>query len=77
MTAPRTRLKEWDDPILGRVRWCNICLEEWPADREFFYSTGLGGRRLHSRCRACYGEWRQGRRREEREARRSALVATA
>lgn len=44
-----------------RERWCNRCLEWWPASREFFYTTGNQGR-LHSWCKACYQERRKLRR---------------
>jgi len=46
-------------------RYCPKCQEWWPADREFFYTTGSKGE-LHSWCKACYGEWRNARRRKKK-----------
>lgn len=46
-----------------RERQCAKCLEWWPADTEFFYSTGRKARpKLHSYCKACYLEWKAARR---------------
>lgn len=41
---------------------CTTCREYWPADTEFFYSTG-GGDRLQCYCKACYYDrrWPNGR----------------
>ncbi len=54
--------KERLDPEIGMVRRCSKCGDWWPANREFFYSSGSGGRKLHSWCIACYTEWRSERR---------------
>lgn len=37
---------------------CPRCKDYWPADSEFFYSTGDKGDGLTSWCKACYIEWR-------------------
>lgn len=37
-----------------REKRCARCGEWWPADEEFFHR--LGGRRLHSYCKACVTE---------------------
>ena len=43
-------------------RQCTKCDEWWPADKEFFYTTGAnkesGRDELHPWCKACYQEWR-------------------
>lgn len=46
------------DPILGLVRLCRGCGEEWPADTEFFYFAAdrHGKLRVLGRCRACWSE---------------------
>lgn len=48
-------------------RYCPRCDEWWPADREFFYTTG-SDEELHSWCKACYQERRNARRRVKRLA---------
>lgn len=51
-------LKGWrDDPILGVVKICRECKEEWPVDPEFYGKTGpaLKGW-LKAVCRACIAE---------------------
>ncbi len=40
-------------------RYCPRCDEWWPADKEFFYSSGP---RLNSYCKVCYQQWRISRR---------------
>ncbi len=44
---------ERDDPILGRVRLCRGCGEDWPLDTTFWYAQGD---RPMGRCRACWSE---------------------
>lgn len=45
------------DPILGDVRRCRVCSEEWPLTSEFYERMGQQrGRRLMSTCRACRAE---------------------
>lgn len=39
------------DPELGPVKVCTRCLEEWPADLEFFYANKKG---LTSQCKDCW-----------------------
>lgn len=46
-------------------RFCPKCEDWWPADREFFYTTGSEGK-LHSWCKACYEDDRRPRRRAKR-----------
>lgn len=46
------------DPILGLVRLCRGCGEEWPKDEEFWYFDRDG--RVLGRCRACWSERRRG-----------------
>lgn len=65
MIAPANSPLERDDPILGRVRLCRGCDEEWPLDTEFWYQQG--GRVL-GRCRACWSE------RERVDGRRQAFA---
>jgi len=43
-------------------RHCKVCDDWWPADTEFYNSTGGG---LHYMCRACFASWR-----DDRKARR-------
>ena len=46
-------------------KFCPRCEEWWPADREFWYTTGPAGKgKLHSWCKACYQEVRNPRRRK-------------
>ena len=53
-------LKERIDVELGKERWCPRCSEWWPADGEFFYTTGnAGSGQLMGWCKACYTEWRR------------------
>ncbi len=47
-------------------RYCSKCQDWWPADREFFYTTG-SKKKLHSWCKACYNDWRNARRRKIKE----------
>ncbi len=47
-----------DDPILGPVRLCPTCSEEWPFDDEFWHMRD--GRLSPSwprRCRACCSDY--------------------
>lgn len=46
--------------IEGEVieRHCKVCDDWWPADTEFYNSTGGG---LHYMCRACFAAWRDDR----------------
>ena len=46
-------------------RFCPRCREWWPADKEFFFSSGHNGDELHAWCKACYLERRRERRREK------------
>lgn len=62
----RRRTKNLWDPVLGEVRPCKRCGESWPADREFFETSGHGT--LNALCRDCY--------REYRSQRRKAMAAT-
>ncbi len=67
-TEPKERLDE--DGNLERR--CSKCGDWWPADREFFYSSGPAEKgKLHSQCKACY----DADRRERRE--KKALQQTA
>ena len=45
-------------------RNCCHCKEWWPADREFFYGyiNEEGKEVLHSWCKACWLEYRRGKR---------------
>ena len=43
--------KHIDDPELGRLRYCRLCDEYWPADEEFFFKNGP--KKLHGYCKAC------------------------
>ncbi len=57
----------------GRLeRHCSRCDEWWPADKEFFYTSGpyngKGPPQLHSWCKACYQEVRVKRRLAKRLA---------
>ena len=45
-----------------REKYCPRCQDWWPADKEFFYTSGKMSRQLHSWCKACYQEWRKVRR---------------
>lgn len=46
-------------------RYCSKCREWWPADSEFFYTTGKAGSgKLMDWCKACYKDWRNPRRRK-------------
>ena len=45
------------DPILGPVKRCPKCGEDWPADAEFYYPRHKGGSALQSWCRACWSEY--------------------
>ena len=49
---PQTKL-ERVDPILGLVRLCRGCGEEWPVDDEFFF---FQRGRVMGRCKACWSE---------------------
>lgn len=42
------------DPVLGKVRLCTCCDEEWPRDPEFWYFESNG--KILSWCRACYAD---------------------
>ena len=48
-------------------RHCPRCDEWWPADNEFFFTSGTGRKKgLHTWCKACYLEYRKaGRQREK------------
>lgn len=50
--------RERVDEVGETERLCSRCKEYWPADGEFFYSTGRKSSRLHCWCRACYAEWK-------------------
>ena len=55
--APHRR----DDPLLGPVKVCTSCGEEWPLDTEFFYQQRVGeNRRFYAKCRACWSERNKG-----------------
>lgn len=61
MSLPRSRFapSRRDDPLLGPVKVCTGCGEEWPTDAEFWYVQRLKpGResRLYAKCRACWSE---------------------
>ena len=46
-----------DDPILGNVRLCNRCREEWPVDDDFWYfQVRRGKRQVMGHCKACWSE---------------------
>ncbi len=49
------------DEVLGPVRWCSGCDEEWPADAEFWPDGA-------DRCRACSLERRERKRERQRRA---------
>lgn len=53
-----------DDPVLGRVRLCPGCGDEWPFDDEFWHMRNgrLDGNRP-ARCRACCADYTALRRR--------------
>jgi hypothetical protein len=48
------------DTILGIVRHCNTCGEDWPRDEEFWYFDRNG--RVQGRCRACWVDFNRARR---------------
>lgn len=64
------------DPVLGPVKVCTGCGEEWPLDPEFFYVHTVrpgtyrrGGReyvrtrswtRFYAKCRACWADRNRG-----------------
>ena len=55
--TPRERV----DPLLGLVRWCARCGEEWPLDEEFWYFERCRHRTDHGQdvlghCKACWSE---------------------
>lgn len=51
------RFLERDDTILGRVRLCRRCNEDWPLDSEFwFFQTRNGTVRVLGYCKACWSE---------------------
>lgn len=53
-----------EDPELGVVKRCTACGEEWPLDTEFYYQHRNKGRvKFYSKCRACWSERIQPRRR--------------
>jgi hypothetical protein len=41
---------------------CTVCRDYWPADSEFFYAGRSESDGLHSHCKACYIELRNGAR---------------
>ncbi len=52
-----TRLSSWLDrldPVLGVVRLCRGCGEEWPKDGEFWFLKADG--KVLGRCKACWSE---------------------
>jgi hypothetical protein len=51
---PRKHKYEREDPILGVVRLCGRCEEEWPLDSEFWYFKRGGS--VMGPCRACWSE---------------------
>lgn len=55
------RILERTDTILGRVRFCNWCKEDWPLDEEFWYFDREG--KVQGRCKACWVEFNKARRR--------------
>ncbi len=64
MSLPRSRYlpSRRDDPILGPVKVCTGCGEEWPTDTEFWYVQRLKPdkpSRLYAKCRACWSERNQ------------------
>jgi hypothetical protein len=54
------RILERTDTILGRVRLCTTCKEDWPVDEEFWYFDRDG--RVMGRCRACWVDFNRSRR---------------
>lgn len=48
--------------IDGPEKFCKKCSEWWPADSEFWHADKDGAGGLFYCCRACYFEWRTGRR---------------
>lgn len=54
------RVNERDDTILGRVRLCTTCKEDWPLDEEFWYFDRKG--KVLGRCKACWSDWNRERR---------------
>lgn len=57
MTKPPKQRATW----YAVERYCPRCQEYWPADAEFFYTTGSQGR-LHSWCKACTNDRRYAKR---------------
>lgn len=43
-----------EDEVLGTLRHCSRCSEDWPLDEEFFYFTARG--QVIGHCRACQSE---------------------
>lgn len=56
------RVNERTDTILGRVRVCRRCKEDWPLDRDFWYFDRNG--RVVGHCRACWSELNRARRKK-------------
>ncbi len=54
-----------------KERYCAGCDEWWPADKEFFFTSGHGPRQLASQCKACYLEKKNAKRRAARELTRA------
>lgn len=51
------------DPVLGRVKQCPRCREDWPLDEEFYTRVpSAGPDRWRYYCRACDVEVAQARR---------------
>ncbi len=62
------------DSILGPVRLCTRCGEEWPVTEEFWYRDGHDKRWLRSPCRDCYLEDRKKYEREKYHFLRNGVV---
>ncbi len=62
------------DNILGPVRSCAKCHEEWPTTDEFWYRDGHDDRWLRGPCRACYLEDRKKYEREKYHSLRDGIV---
>jgi hypothetical protein len=47
-----------EDDVLGTVRLCRGCGEEWPLDDEFWYfhQDRHGKTRVMGRCKACWSD---------------------
>ena len=53
-----------DDPLLGRVRLCSACGDEWPFDAEFWHMRDGGlSPAWPARCIACCAEYYAAKRR--------------